>query len=35
MEQDLDTALKGCDAIVLMTKHDEYKAINAKKLKSL
>jgi UDP-N-acetyl-D-mannosaminuronic acid dehydrogenase len=33
VEQDLDIALKDCDAVVLMTKHDEYKAINPRKLK--
>jgi UDP-N-acetyl-D-mannosaminuronic acid dehydrogenase len=35
IEQDLDTALKDCDAIVLMTKHDEYKSINPERLKGL
>jgi UDP-N-acetyl-D-mannosaminuronic acid dehydrogenase len=35
IEQDIDTALKGCDAVVLMTKHDEYKVINPDKLKNL
>lgn len=35
IEQVLDTALKGCDAIVLMTKHDEYKTINPERLKGL
>ena len=35
IEQDLDTALKGCDAVVLMTKHDEYRLINSNMLKDL
>ena len=35
IEQVLDTALKDCNAVVLMTKHDEYKSINPEKLKSL
>jgi UDP-N-acetyl-D-mannosaminuronic acid dehydrogenase len=34
IEQILDIALKDCDAIVLMTKHNEYKSINPEKLKS-
>jgi len=33
IEQVLDIALKDCDAVVLMTKHDEYKSINPRKLK--
>jgi len=33
IEQVLDIALKDCDAVVLMTKHDEYKSINPEKLK--
>jgi UDP-N-acetyl-D-mannosaminuronic acid dehydrogenase len=33
VEQVLDIALKDCDAVVLMTKHDEYKSINPEKLK--
>ncbi len=35
IEQDLDKALKGCDAVVLMTKHDEYKSISPETLKGL
>jgi len=35
VEPVLDTALKDCDAVVLMTKHDEYKSINPEKLKGL
>ena len=35
VEQVLDMALKDCDAVVLMTKHDEYKSINPEKLKGL
>jgi len=35
IEQNLYTAVKDCDAIVLMTKHDEYKSINPEKLKGL
>jgi UDP-N-acetyl-D-mannosaminuronic acid dehydrogenase len=35
IEQVLDTALKDCDAIVLMTRHDEYKSINPERLKGL
>jgi UDP-N-acetyl-D-mannosaminuronic acid dehydrogenase len=35
MEQVLDTALKDCDAVVLMTKHDEYRSINPERLKGL
>lgn len=35
IEQSLDTALKDSDAIVLMTKHDTYRSLNPKKLKSL
>ncbi len=33
IEQDLNTALSGCDAIVVMTKHDEYKSITPDTLK--
>ncbi len=33
IEQVIDIALKDCDAIVLMTKHDEYKSLNPDKLK--
>ena len=35
IEPDLDTALKGCDALVLMTKHDAYKTITLEKLQKL
>jgi UDP-N-acetyl-D-mannosaminuronic acid dehydrogenase len=35
IEQNLTTALKNADAIVLMTKHDQYKTITPVKLKSL
>ena len=35
IEQDLDAALKDCDALVLMTKHNEYRALTPKKLKGL
>lgn len=35
IEPNLDTAIRGCDAIVLMTKHDEYKSIKPSKLKDL
>ncbi|MCJ7744022.1 MAG: nucleotide sugar dehydrogenase, partial [Dehalococcoidales bacterium] len=35
IEQDIDMALKGCDAVVLMTKHDEYQSIDPRKLKGL
>ncbi len=34
VEQSLDIALKDCDAVILMTKHDEYKSINPEKLGS-
>jgi UDP-N-acetyl-D-mannosaminuronic acid dehydrogenase len=34
IEQDINIALMDCDAVVLMTKHDEYKSINPEKLKS-
>jgi UDP-N-acetyl-D-mannosaminuronic acid dehydrogenase len=33
IEQDLDIALKDCNAVVLMTKHDDYKLITPEKLK--
>ncbi|MFC1963377.1 nucleotide sugar dehydrogenase [Chloroflexota bacterium] len=33
--QDLDTALTGCDAVVLMTNHKEYQSISPEKLKGL
>ena len=35
IETDLDAALKDCDAVVLMTKHDDYKAVTPEKLKNL
>lgn len=35
VERALDIALKDCDAVVLMTKHDEYKVISPKQLKGL
>jgi UDP-N-acetyl-D-mannosaminuronic acid dehydrogenase len=35
IEQDLDEALKNGDAVVLMTKHDEYKSLNPGKLAGL
>jgi UDP-N-acetyl-D-mannosaminuronic acid dehydrogenase len=35
IEADIDLALKDCDALVLMTKHDEYKSVNPEKLKGL
>lgn len=35
IEQDIDTALRDCDGVILMTKHDEYNSISADKLKSL
>ncbi|NQT71748.1 MAG: nucleotide sugar dehydrogenase [Chloroflexi bacterium] len=35
IEQDVERALTGCDAVVLMTKHDQYNAITPEKLKSL
>jgi UDP-N-acetyl-D-mannosaminuronic acid dehydrogenase len=35
IEQDIEKVLKGCDALVLMTKHDEYKSINPLMLKRL
>jgi UDP-N-acetyl-D-mannosaminuronic acid dehydrogenase len=35
IEPDIDTALRDCDALVLMTKHDEYKAIMLAKLQKL
>ncbi len=34
-ENDLEAAIKGCDAVVLMTKHDAYKSINPEKLERL
>ena len=35
IEPELNIALKGCDAIVLMTKHEEYRAISPERLKGL
>ena len=35
IEQNLDVALKGCAAVVLMTKHDAYKSLSAAKLAGL
>lgn len=35
IEPDLDEALKGCDAVVLMTKHNEYKSIEPDRLNNL
>jgi len=35
IEQDLDKALKDCDAVILMTKHDEYKAVTPERLHEL
>ena len=32
LESDLDAALKDCDAVVLMTKHEDYKIITPEKL---
>jgi UDP-N-acetyl-D-mannosaminuronic acid dehydrogenase len=32
--QDLDKALENCDAVIIMTKHDEYKSITPSKLNS-
>ena len=32
---DIDAALKDCDALVLMTKHDEYKHLGPERLKRL
>lgn len=32
IEQNLDAALKDCDAVILMTRHEEYKAIKPEKL---
>ena len=34
IEQDLETALAGCDAMIIMTKHNEYKSITPDMLKS-
>jgi UDP-N-acetyl-D-mannosaminuronic acid dehydrogenase len=35
IESNLDAALQDCDAVVLMTKHNEYKSINPEKLMGL
>jgi UDP-N-acetyl-D-mannosaminuronic acid dehydrogenase len=35
IENNLNAALKDCDAVVLMTKHDAYRALTPKKLKGL
>jgi UDP-N-acetyl-D-mannosaminuronate dehydrogenase len=35
IETDLDTALHGCDALVLMTKHDVYRTITPERLQNL
>jgi len=35
IQPDLDKALKGCDALVVMTKHDAYKAVTIEKLQNL
>ncbi|MFC1988451.1 nucleotide sugar dehydrogenase [Chloroflexota bacterium] len=35
MNQDLDVALEECDAVVLMTNHDEYKSITPEKLRDI
>lgn len=35
IQQDLDEAVKGCDAVVLMTAHSEYKSIGPVRLKAL
>ena len=35
IEPNLDVALKNCDALVVMTKHDEYKSITLEKLQNL
>lgn len=34
MERDIDSSLKGCDAVVLMTKHEEYRSLTPERLKS-
>jgi len=33
IEQDIEEALRGCDAVILMTKHREYSAITSERLK--
>jgi UDP-N-acetyl-D-mannosaminuronic acid dehydrogenase len=35
IEKNIDSALKDCDALILMTKHDVYKSISPEKLKNL
>ncbi|MDO8578016.1 MAG: nucleotide sugar dehydrogenase, partial [Dehalococcoidales bacterium] len=35
ISQDLDDTLKGCDAVAIMTKHDEYTSLEPGKLKQL
>jgi UDP-N-acetyl-D-mannosaminuronic acid dehydrogenase len=35
IESDINSALKGCDATVLMTKHEEYYSITPERLRSL
>lgn len=35
IESDIDAALKDCDAVVMMTAHDQYKSIKPSKLKRL
>jgi UDP-N-acetyl-D-mannosaminuronic acid dehydrogenase len=35
IEPDLETALKGSDAVVLMTKHDDYQSLSPQKLEGL
>ena len=35
ISQDLDVALEECDAVVLMTNHDEYKSITPEKLRDI
>jgi UDP-N-acetyl-D-mannosaminuronic acid dehydrogenase len=35
IESDMNSALKGCDAMVLMTKHEEYRSVTPESLKKL
>jgi UDP-N-acetyl-D-mannosaminuronic acid dehydrogenase len=35
IESDLNSALKGCDAMVLMTRHEEYRSVTPESLKNL
>jgi UDP-N-acetyl-D-mannosaminuronic acid dehydrogenase len=35
IEKDINAAIKDCDAVVVMTKHDEYKSITPSKLQKL